>query len=159
MSESSPRKTHAFAILAPVPEYHLVSGLETCRTEGEVAFGSMAFELFRKIDEIREEKVVDMFLYASHSQGDRPLYPEVTWQAVYVRHVTSRNGRYPGGKRFRPASTVTDKPNWAIFWVVRELEPLSAPIPIQTLRGFEKKEDFSERFFPEGPLVIDHPAV
>lgn len=53
------QKTHAFAILAPVPEVHLLSGLDAIAAQldsddlppnhlPKVAFGSMNFEVFGK---------------------------------------------------------------------------------------------------------------
>ena len=53
------QKTHAFAILAPFPEVHLLSGLDAIAAQldsddlppnhlPKVAFGSMNFEVFGK---------------------------------------------------------------------------------------------------------------
>jgi hypothetical protein len=87
--------TRKFAILAPVPEIHLVSGLEaiaaqvdsddvTAQALPKVAFGSMAFEILRKADELRKERSVEVLIYASDSEGDRPLNSEVSWRARYI---------------------------------------------------------------------------
>jgi len=147
--------THEFAILAPVPEEHLISW----QKDGEqtkVAFGSMAFELFRQADELRGEKAVEVFIYASLAEN-RPLNSEVSWHGLYVGHVQSRSGRHPQGMKYRPPSTATDKPTWAIFWEVEELERLASPIAIASLRGFKKKSNFQSRFTPESPLLIEYP--
>lgn len=156
-------KTHAFAILAPVPEMHLISAKETIAKsieessdEIKVAFGSMAFEVFQQIEERRQGRFVEVLIYASHS-ADQPLKSVASWRGLYMGYVNSRNGRYPGNKKFRPPSTSTDTPTWAVFWELRELELLEKPIPIASLKGVDKKSNYSSRFIPEGPLLIEYP--
>lgn len=162
------QKTHAFAILAPVPEMHLISGLEAIATQldsddlppdhqPKVAFGSMDFEVLGEVEKLRVGKAIDVFIYASHAKGDQPLNPEVTWRGVYVGYVASRRGRYPGKSIYRPQSTATDAPTWAVFWEVQALEQLKQPIPIGSLRGKNKKTNYPARFIPEGPVLIEHP--
>lgn len=63
--------TQDFAILAPVPQEHLVSGMPIAQEKGFVAFGSRKWELFRKIDEMRGDKPVPVLIYASH-EDDNP---------------------------------------------------------------------------------------
>lgn len=58
-----------FAILAPVPLEHLKSGLAVCQAQGSVAFGTMKWELFRQIDELREGSRVAALLYPSHDEN------------------------------------------------------------------------------------------
>ncbi len=147
--------THEFAILAPVPEEHLLSWQEEGQ-QPKVAFGSMAFELFRQADQLRGEKAVKVFIYASLAEN-RPLNSEVSWHGLYVGHVQSRGGRHPQGMKYRPPSTASDKPTWAIFWEVEDLEPLSSPIAIASLKGLGKKSNFASRFLPEGPFLIEYP--
>ncbi|BAY07718.1 hypothetical protein [Calothrix sp. NIES-2098] len=156
-------KTTSFAILAPVPEMHLLSALETMeKLDSElsdetikVAFGSMAFEVFRKADELRAGKEVEVLIYASDCI-DQPLNSEASWQGLYIGHTNSRNGRYPGKSKFRPASTATDKPTWAIFWELQELKRLKTPIAIASLKALGKKTNYTSRFIPEGPLLIEY---
>ncbi len=164
--------TNIFAILAPVPEMHLQSGLQTINQLAnnsnnqiiKVAFGSMDFELFRKVDELRVNQAVDVFIYASHA-ANQPLHSHVTWQGRYIGHVNSRNGRYPGNSKYRPQSTNTDKPTWAVFWEVEDLQVLKSPIamPLATIedgiadfRGLGKKSNYVSRFFPESPLLVEY---
>ncbi|MBE9227676.1 hypothetical protein IQ264_19805 [Phormidium sp. LEGE 05292] len=157
--------TNSFAILAPVPEIHLISGQETIAQLSnepnneivKLAFGSMAFEVFRQIDELRQLQSVEVFIYASDSTADQPLHTQASWHGLYIGHVPSRNGRYPGNKKFRPPSTLTDKPTWAVFWEVQELKFLDKPIEIASLKGLNKKSPFSSRFIPEGPVLIEYP--
>lgn len=160
--------TRKFAILAPVPEIHLVSGLEaiaaqvdsddvTAQALPKVAFGSMAFEILRKADELRKERTVEVLIYASDAEGDRPLNSEVGWRARYIGHLPSRSGRYPGKSLFRPKAAATEKPIWAVYWEVQELEKLKTPIPIATLQVLGQKTNCKSRFVPESPVLIEYP--
>lgn len=156
-------KTTSFAILAPVSEMHLLSALETMdKLESElsdeivkIAFGSMAFEVFRKADELRGDREVEVLIYASDS-ADQPLNSEVSWQGLYIGHANSRNGRYPGKSKFRPSSTATDKPTWAVFWEIKELKRLKTPIAIASFKALGKKTNYPSRFVPEAPLLIEY---
>lgn len=157
--------TNSFAILAPVPEIHLLSGQEAIAQLNndpnneivKIAFGSMDFEAFRQIDELRKSQSVEVFIYASNPTGDQPLHTQALWHGIYIGHVPSRNGRYPGNKKFRPPSTLSDRPTWAVYWEVQELQFLEKPIEIASLKGLNKKANFSSRFIPEGPLLIEYP--
>lgn len=164
------QKTYAFALLAPVPEMHLISGLEAIAAQFDsddlqpdqlpkVAFGSMDFEVFGEVEKLRGGRAVDVFIYASHAKGDQPLNPEATWRGIYVGYVASRRGRYPGKSIHRPKSTATDTPNWAVFWEIQELEQLKKPVAIGSLRAKNKKTNYQARFIPEGPVLIEHPAI
>ena len=164
------QKTRAFAILAPVPEMHLISGLEAIAAQLDsddllpdlvprVAFGSMDFEVFGEVEKLRGGKAIEVLIYASHAKGEQPLNPEVTWRGLYVGYVASRRGRYPGKSIYRPQSTATDTPTWAVFWEVQELELLQKSIPIGNLRGKNKKTNYGARFIPEGPVLIEYPAI
>ena len=162
------KKTNAFAILAPVPEMHLISGLEAIAAQldsedlppdmsPKVAFGSMDFELFNEADRLRGDRAIEVFIYASHAKTDQPLNPEVTWRGRYQGFVLSRRGRYPGKAIFRPKSTATDKPVWAVFWEIQDLERFKTPIAIGSLRGMNKKANYPPRFLPEGSVLIEYP--
>jgi hypothetical protein len=164
------QKTRSFALLAPVPEKHLLSGLESISTQldskdlppdhqPKVAFGSMDFEVFGEVEKLRTGQAVEVFIYASQATGEQPLNPEVTWRGLYVGYVGSRRGRYPGKAICRPLTTASDSPTWAVFWEVQALEPLKQPIPIGKLRGKNKKTDYQARFLPEGPVLIEYPSI
>lgn len=164
------QKTRLFAILVPVREMHLISGLEAIAAQldsddlppddlPKVAFGSMDFETFSEVEKLRGGKAIEAFIYASHAKGEQPLNPEVTWRGVYVGYVASRRGRYPGKSIYRPQSTLSDPPTWAVFWEVQELEQLKKPIPIGSLCGKNKKTNYPARFIPEGPVLIEYPAI
>ena len=82
--------TKNFAILAPVPEHHLISGLDAISkqldddsidTQPMVALGSRSFEVFGQADALRKERMADVYIYASHA--DNPsLNPHATWRAT-----------------------------------------------------------------------------
>jgi len=139
------------ALLAPVPLIHLKSG---AAMKGRVAFGSLAFELFLKLDQLRGADEVDVYLYASHAGGNHD--PSVSWHARYVGFVQSVSGLHPNPAH-RPESTVTDTPDSALFWEVEELRQLDSPIYIGNLKGFGKKKPYGHKFPPHGPVLIEHP--
>lgn len=84
-----------FAILAPVPREHLESGIEVAANEGFVAFGSMKWELFRKIEDLRQGRTVPALLYPSYENVPAKLTFVVAWIGRYVGHVDSVNGAHP----------------------------------------------------------------
>lgn len=161
------QKTRALAILAPIPEKHLISGLQAITAQYDtdeppqqpprVAFGSMDFEVFRKADELRGDKPLTVFIYASDSKESQSLTPMVSWKAVYVKHSPSRRGRYAGPAQYRPASAATDPPTWAVFWEVQELERMKIPLAIANFKGVDQKANYKSRFIPDGPLLVQHP--
>lgn len=69
--------TRNFSLLVSVPEIHLLSGQDVCEQEGKVAFGSQDFEVFRKLDQDRNDRVVKVFIYAT-LQDNRSFIPKVT---------------------------------------------------------------------------------
>jgi hypothetical protein len=78
------------ALLAPVPEVHLLDGLKTVRFYGKAAYGSRSWQVFRELDELRGGDPVPAYLYASHASDN--VGPKVTWEALYIGHVDARNG-------------------------------------------------------------------
>jgi hypothetical protein len=138
------------ALLAPVPLVHLKSGAEM---KGRVAFGSCAWQIFRRLDELRKGMDVDVYIYASHDpDGDL----EISWHARYVCQI--ENGR-ANVERFRPESTKTDTNDSAVFWLVEDLAflPPSQRISVAKLTGYDKKKPYGSAFSPEGPMLIEHP--
>jgi hypothetical protein len=162
MTESTKIQTATHvALLAPVPLEHLIDGRVTSERVSRVAFGSMRWDFFRDLDQSRKGMPVDVFIYASHTDGYPE--PETTWRAKYLRHVESVGGAHPDGMRYRPPSTAKysddNSGHWAVFWEVTELEPVSAQQRLQLadLTGFGKKKAYGHPFVPEGPLLIEHP--
>lgn len=135
------------ALLAPVPLVHLEDGVGVCERKGKVAFGSMAWEFFKKLDEDRAGLAIETFIYASHS-GVRDL--SVTWHARYSGHVTDVEPR-----RYRPKSTLEgDKGGWGVYWLLEGLGRLAEPIPIAELCAYGTGEPFGKGFVPEGPMRV-----
>ena len=155
-----PKVTHA-ALLAPVPEEHLVDGVEVATRHGHVAYGSRAWEVFRELDRLREGAPIPVYIYASWAST--PVGNKVTWQGLYTGHVESRAGSYPGDVRHRPPSTqqYTEDVSgyWAVFWHVRELRhlPRDEWIDVADIRNFKTQKRYGRSFTPEGPIIVGHP--
>lgn len=152
------RVTYDVALLAPVPLEHLQDGVDVCQKEGKVAFGSRAWEVFRKLDDIRNGLTVDVYIYASHNPSARGF--TVTWMAVYIGHVESINGAHLLGMKYRPPSTERYQEDnlghWAVFWEVEDLHLLTESECVLTGRfhGLDKRKNYGRNFAPEGPILI-----
>ena len=148
-----------FALLAPVPIGLLEASGVVEEHEGKVAFGSNAWELFRKLDDLRGAEVIDVFIYAS--RNDEPSDLDATWTGRYVGHKESRGGAHPDGRRYRPDSTrAEDKTgHWAVFWEVVNLRRLPTPIPVADFVGYRKQRQYRTNFVPEGPVIVHQPPA
>ncbi len=149
------------AILAPVPYEHLVSGEGVCAAEGKVAFGSMKWEFFRELDLRAAGEKVPVYLYASWAEGS--ARPHVTWRAWYIGHVEGSGAGHPDGMRFRPPTTgkyPTDNSEWAIYWEVEGLAPLSGAerIEMDAFVGYDTGKRFARHLVPEGPMLVREPT-
>lgn len=149
------------ALLAPVPLEHLRDGVSICTAEGKVAFGSRAWEVFRELDNERDGRPVDVFIYASGDLTATRL--EISWQGRYIGHVEGKNGAHPQGMRFRPPSTsknpADNKGHWAVFWEVENLRELQSHERIETgaFIGYRSSKPYKKNFVPEGPLLVIQP--
>lgn len=150
-----------FAILAPVPLEHLHSGLDVIETQGKVAFGTRKWELFRRIDEMREGSRVAVLIYPSHLDGEGGATLVVSWFGWYVGAVDSVGGAHPDGMKYRPATTAKypsdNKGDWAAFWHVeglRELPPAKR-LSIGKIPGI--KGGWRKTAPPRGPELITLP--
>ena len=161
LGECVPEVIHHFAILAPVPEEHLLTGREVAEAKGYVAFGTKKWELFRRIDEMRGEDPVPVLIYPSHEDEPGKLHYVVSWFGWYCGHVVSKGGAHPSGMTYRPPSTSKYKGDnsgsWAAFWHVRDLRELPADkrLPISkvgTIKGGWRKDAP-----PRGPELVALP--
>jgi hypothetical protein len=152
-----------FAILAPVPLEHLQSGAQIAVDTGFVAFGSRKWELFRKIDEMRDGKPVPVLLYPSHEDVPAKLSFIVTWSGWYVGSEEAPKGRHSAGMAHRPPTTGQyegdNQGHWAVFWHVQRLIELPPahrlPISsIQTIKGGWRKDAP-----PRGPELVATPST
>lgn len=144
-------------LLAPIPldllnDAHLELG------PGEVALGSRAWEVFRKLDEIRGGHSVRVWIYASHNPA-QPVPASATWTARYVRHVESIGGAHPDSHRYRSAIAQPEDGLgfWAVFWHVTDLEELTPDEwrPISRMQGLGQRRPYGHPFEPEGPMLIE----
>ena len=149
------------ALLAPIPDIYMSEGQALCQSQGKVAFGSRAWEVFRELDALRHGLPVDVYIYRSHANPPSPL--EASWRAVYIGHVESNGGAHPDGMTFRPPSTNID-PNdnqgwWAVFWELEDMSEISIAdrIRMADCTGYGKRGSYKRNFIPEGPLLVEHP--
>ncbi len=122
-----------------------------------MAFGSRVWEVFRELDALRFGLPVDVYIYASHDNINRTF--ETTWCAKYIESKESFDGTHPDGIRFRPPTTINDKDVWAVFWEVIDLRPAAEieKIEISNCTSYGKRKSYGKFFFPERPLLIEHP--
>ena len=149
-------KQAAKGLLAPVPLEHLNDGVEVCRAQGKVAFGTRVWETF---EDLRVEAGVGapVLIYASHS-ADR-LGSVVSWKACFCGWVPAVGGGHPDGDRYRPPSTQLGDEDrsgdWLGFWEVTDLRQLESAerVPISSLRDRNGRK-YRRAFVPEGPILI-----
>jgi hypothetical protein len=148
------------ALLAPVPEEHLVSALDVVRKHKKVAFGSRAWQVFQQIDELRGNAPINVLIYASDSSVLQSP-PKVSWRAKYIGQKEAKGGAHPDGMTYRPLSTTQypgdNKGHWVIFWEVCDLVRLSieSEVEIGTLFQFGRAKPCKRFFVPRGPLLIE----
>lgn len=153
--------TAPVALLAPVPEEHLISGQAKCAETGRVAFGSRDFEVFRKLDEQRDSVPCQAIIYASWPDTHPPGPPRASWTATYLRTVEARSDGSPPQGIFRPDSTEKypgdKKGHWAVYWEVADIRQLEDEerILISSLRGRNATKNYLKTFRPERPLLIE----
>lgn len=152
------------SLLTPVPMEHLRSGIDNITTAGKVAFGSMNFGVFRKLDELRSGDDALVLIYASDSV-EMGLGAVVSWVGRYTSHVESRRGAHPHGKMFRPETTFKypddNKGWWAVFYELVELYELGEDlrIKIKDLQSLDKNKPYGKPFIPEGPIIVQRPSI
>ncbi len=149
------------ALLAPVPEEHLISGRQACAEHGRVAFGSRDFEVFRLLDSLVAGGGCDVLFYASWAARPLPGPAMVTWRGRYRLHVEARPDGSPPQGIVRPSTTEKypgdNKGHWAVYWEVSDIEQLTKDerIPISLLRGINSSKNYLKTFVPERPLIIE----
>jgi len=153
--------TKNVALLAPVPENLLIDGEQVCVAQGEVAFGSRAYQVFRDLDAERCGEPVDVYIYASHADGKRAAV--ATWTARYVRSVEATpSGRHPEGLGMRPRvgadAPGENRGHWAVYWHLANLRRMARPLQIKDLQGLNASKCYRANFVPERPLRIEHPS-
>jgi hypothetical protein len=152
-----------FALLAPVLLEHLKSAVSIAQNNGFVAFGSMKFEFFRELKKHMQESPVRVMLYASH-EGDSTSPPfQVAWSGWFIGSEEIRGGKSASEWGNRPPSCKhypkDNAKHWAVFWHIRELEPLPIDqhFPIYKTQGYNEvapKKDSPPRY----PQLIRWPV-
>lgn len=150
------------ALLAPVPEEHLKDGIKTAKEHGKAAYGSRKYDVFHRLDQLRDGEPVPVYIYASHPE--QPVGPKVTWEGLYVGFVPAAGlGRYPDDMKYRPPSA-TKHPDdvaghWLIYWHVSKLKRLDEDdwISIADICRYKTQKPYGEGFVPEGPIIVGHP--
>jgi hypothetical protein len=151
-----------FAILAPVPVFHLESGAEVAAKNEYVSFGSMKWELFRVLDKLRSGADVPVLIYPSHEYDEAKFTYRVEWSGWYIGHIDDALGKRDDEKAgHRPPTTTGphDKPaDWAVFWRVRDLSrlPREHQVSIKELESF-KSEYWLKNAPPRGPVLVVRP--
>ena len=144
-------------VLAPVPLDLLLDARDHFSGR-ELALGSRAWEVFRRLDAIRTDHAVRVWIYASHNP-DQPSPASATWTAYYVRCVDSMGGAHPDSEHFRsPIARPEDGlAYWAIYWHVEGLRQLEASEyqPVSQMRGLDQRKPYGRPFEPEGPILIE----
>jgi hypothetical protein len=141
---------------------HLKDGKDVCRTHGKVAFGTRAWEVFQKLDQIRDGAPVNAYIYASHDPASERL--EISWLGRYVHYQPTTNGRHPN-PQFRPPSTREEdkvfdiKTSWVGFWELDQLEilPDHERLVTGSFIGYDTGKQYKKNFVPEGPTLIVQP--
>lgn len=77
---------HDFALLAPVPLEHLMSGLKLQAAKDFIAFGTRKWELLRKVDLMRG-RAVPVLVYPSHEDVPAENSFVVSWFGWYIGHA------------------------------------------------------------------------
>jgi hypothetical protein len=144
------------ALLAPVHEQHLASGLEVSDATGFVAFGTdAALTLLEFRSLVDEAHQADILFYASHSQKGGP--PRAAYRGRFAGYDGANMGKAKiAWLKHRPPSTHSDTA-WSGFYLVRDLQRIEQPVLIAALKKRGGNAKLAKTFVPIGPLIIDTP--
>ncbi len=144
------------ALLTPVPEQHLESGLKRCEETGFVAFGTdsgMVLSEFRNA--VDADHPADILFYASESSRTGP--PVATYRGRFVGYDGAVGGKAKlTWAKYRPPTTEHDGA-WQSFYLVSDLRRLSGPVLLSGLTKHGNRGKLAKIFIPLGPLIIDTP--
>lgn len=145
------------ALLTPVPEEHLISGLTVCTELGFVTYGTDAgLSLAEFSYRVGKDSKGDILFYASGSAVSG--FPKATYRGRFVRY----EGALATGKAnlscatYRPPTTSNDGA-WQGFYVVSNLRKLDEPVELHRLSKLDASGKLAKNFIPLGPTIIDTP--
>lgn len=156
----------SFALLSPVPDEHLESGVAVAADTGYVCYGSNAWELFRELDELRGDQHVPVLFYASYDDAAVKASFKISYLGWYIGHVASdADKRADDAAKHRPETVDKyrgehDSPHhWALFWRVRDLSKLAGTdcVSIGTLQSYKSGNKRLDKP-PRGPSIVVRPA-
>ena len=137
------------ALLAPVCESHLKSGLATEKIAGKVAFGCSA-----RHNKLQRD--ADVFICATPCSDSDPA---VSWHATFIGYTPAVDGGvHPDGMKYRPETTRGEK-GWQAFWEVTNLKelPTSECMRIRKFISFRTGKPY-QPYVPQRPYLIQLPA-
>lgn len=144
------------ALLTPVPQQHLESGLQRCADTGFVAFGTdsgMVLSEFRMA--VDADHPADILFYASETP--KVGAPSATYRGRFAGFDGAVAGRAKKAwAQHRPPTTEHDGA-WQSFYLVSDLRKLETAIPLTTLTKHGNKGKLAKAFVPLGPMIIDTP--
>ena len=129
------------ALLAPIPKMHLDSALAVLSKKAFVCFASDTWEPFKTL-----EMGSKIYIYVSHAEEESAVRYEGVFCGIVTEPVEMKKLEKEG---FRPATTVGEK--CGLFWKVREINPLSRPLPLSSIQLASGKYLKS---YPRGPLQV-----
>ena len=160
---------HHFALLAPVPREHLLSGCLIAEATGFVAFGTRKWELLRELNTKRCDDDglitgrVAVLIYASLDSIPAQNSSIVSWFGWYDGSEETSNGAHSQKMKHRPPTTAAyptdNRGHWAAFWHVRGLRelPLAKRKPVgeiaRIVGGLRKNAA------PHGPELVELPET
>jgi len=140
-------------VLAPVPALHLPAAAAAFARAGRVAFGSNAWEFWRRQAPERTAVWVVASSTGFPAGGLPGIDPgKVIFRGRLAGIVAAVRGRHPD-PALRPDSTAGDEP-WAMFFELEMLERLGRPRPViglVTVQGARLAR------VPQGPIAIRDP--
>lgn len=121
-------------VLAPVPALHVESAFETMEKHGVVAFGTKAWEIWKKW----EGKDAQVWIVASSTGNTGLVSKAISIGKIVATGTLERltdpvRGQHPD-PRLRPPSTITDKEHeFLLYWEVSNIVLLPKPISLTRL--------------------------
>lgn len=150
------------ALLAPIPKEHIDLAPVKFHKVNRVAFGSRNSDVFFKLDQERDGKPVDVYIYESDESGQYDF--RVSWHARFLQSVAAIDGAHPDKMVYRPDSTAKspediEGEDWLLLWELDSLEEIAEEdrVHVGAFTPFGKNEPYGNSFVPVGPMLIQHP--